>query len=328
MGGRDEIRWGILGAGRMARTFALDIAMTPGNRVETIAARDPARAALLSQSVGATRSSDSYQTLVEDPSVDVVYVATVHTAHHEHALLALDAGKSVVIEKPLAMTAAKAGEIASHAAAAQVFCMEGMWMRMHPLILRAREVVSAGTIGELLSVHAQLSVAHPYAPDDRLYDPAVGGGVTLDLGVYPAHFAHLFLGSPTGISASLTFASNGADDGVAMRWAYPRGKFAQLQSSFRGPSALGGIVSGTDGSIHIGPRLNRPRKLTVYTEHSVAVAETIDSPGGGFGFEITEVARCIRDGLLESPLAPLRDSIEVLAALDQVRQARLVSRCY
>lgn len=319
LGGHDDVRWGILGAGRVAHAFALDITRTPGNRVETIAARDPARAALLGDSVGAARTSPSYPALLEDPAVDVVYIATVNSVHHEHALLALDAGKNVVVEKPLAMTAAEASEIADRAAAAHTFCMEGMWMRMHPLVRRAQKLVAAGAIGDLLGIHAELSSAHAYAPADRLFDPAVGGGATLDLGVYPAHFACMFMGLPVGISGSMSFAANGADDGVAMQWTYPDGKFAQLHSSFRGPSALGGIISGTSGSVHLGPRLNRPRQLTVYAGQSAPGRETADSPGNGFGFEIAEVARCVREGLTESPLAPLKDSIGVLAALDQVR---------
>lgn len=164
-----------------------------------------------------------------------------------------------------------------------------------------------------------MSSAHAYAPGDRLFDPAAGGGAALDLGAYPSHFAWLFLGAPASVSATASFAANGTDDGIAMQWAYPGGKFAQLHASFRGPSALGGIISGTSGSVHLGPRLNRPQRLVVHAEHAAPRTETADSPGNGFGFEIAEVARCVREGLTQSPLAPLSDSIGVLAALEQVR---------
>jgi predicted dehydrogenase len=315
-----DVRWGILGAGRIAHAFAADIAATPGNRVETIAARDPARSARLRDRVGASRISPSYQALLTDPAVDVVYVATVNIRHREHALLALDAGKNVVVEKPLAMTAAAAAEIADRAGRAGRFCMEGMWMRMHPLVRRARELVDGGAVGEVLGIRADLSSAHPYVPGDRLFDPAAGGGSLLDLGVYPAHFAWLFLGAPVGVAASLTFAPTGADDSAALQWSYPDGRFAQLYAGFRGPSALGGIVSGTSGFIQLGPRINRPRRLTVQVGQDATRTQTADSPGNGFGFEIAEVARCVRAGLTESPLAPLGDSIGVLAALDRIRR--------
>jgi predicted dehydrogenase len=316
----DDVRWGILGAGRIAHSFAADIAATPGNRVETIAARDPARAARLRDRVGASRISPSYQALVADPAVDVVYIATINTMHRDQALLALDAGKNVVVEKPLAMTAVEAREIADRAERAGRFCMEGIWMRMHPLIRRARELVDGGAVGDVLSIRADLSSAQPYVPGDRLFDPAAGGGSLLDLGVYPAHFAWLFLGAPTEVAAALTFAPTGADDGAALQWSYPDGRFAQLYAGFRGPSALGGIVTGTSGYLQLGPRLNRPRQLTIHLGQDAPRTETADSPGNGFGFEIAEVARCVRAGLKESPLAPLGDSIGVLAAIDRVRR--------
>jgi predicted dehydrogenase len=318
----DDLRWGILGAGHIAHSFAADIAATPGNRVETIAARDPGRAARLSERVGAGRVSHSYEALVADPEVDVVYIATINSLHRDHALLALDAGKNVVVEKPLATTAATAGEIADRARRSGRFCMEGMWMRMHPLIRQARELAAAGTIGDVLSVRADLSSLHSYLPGDRLFDPAAGGGALLDLGVYTAHFAHLFLGSPATVTAALTFAPSGADDGAALQWNYPNGTFAQLYAGFRGPSALGGIVTGTSGFLQLGPRLNRPRQLTIRSGRNAPRTEIADLPGNGFASEITEVNRCIRAGLHESPLAPLSDSVAVLATLDHARHER------
>lgn len=319
MGSEYEVRWGIVGAGRVARAFALDLARAPGNRVETIAARDPARAGALRDGVAARRTSASYQALFEDPDVDVVYIATVNSVHHEHALRALDAGQNVVVEKPLALNAAQGRDIARQAEAAGRFCMEGMWMRMHPLIRRARELVRTGLLGDVLGVHAELCSAHPYLPSNRLFDPGAGGGALLDLGVYPAHFAWLFLGAPDGIAATSTFAANGVDDGVAMQWAYPGGRFAQLSASFRRSGGMGGTVVGTAGSLHLGPRLNRPRQLSFQADGAAPVIETADSPGNGFGSEIAEVSRCIRRGAKESPLAPLSDSVGILAALDRVR---------
>lgn len=320
MSGEGEMRWGIVGAGRAARAFARDVARAPGNRVETIAARDPDRAAALRDAVAARRTSASYQALFEDPDVDVVYIATVNSVHHEHAVRALDAGQNVVVEKPLALNAALARDIASRAEAAGRFCMEGMWMRMHPLIRRARELVAAGVVGDVLGVHAELSSAHPYVPSDRLFDPVAGGGALLDLGVYTAHFAWLFLGAPDDIAAASTYAANGVDDGIAMQWMYAGGRFAQLSASFRGPGGMGGIVVGTTGSLHLGPRLNRPRQLSVQAGKAEPVTETVDSPGNGFGPEIAEVSRRIRNGATESPLAPLSDSVGILAALDRVRE--------
>lgn len=315
-----ELRWGIAGAGRAALAFGQDVARTPGSRVEAVAASDPGRAAALAARLGARPVNAGYQDLFADPAVDVVYVATVSSVHHAQAVAALDAGKHVLVEKPLGMTAAEARDIACRARAVGRFCMEGMWMRMHPLIRRARELADGGTVGDVLGVHADLATAHEYLPGDRLFDPAAGGGVLLDLGVYPAHFAWLLLGQPARVRATLSFAPNGADDGVAMQWEYPGGRFAQLSASFRGPSALGGVVAGSAGSLTLGPRLNRPAELTIRLPGSEPVTESCVLPGNGFGPEIAEVARCIGAGLTESPLAPLNDSVGVLAALDLARE--------
>jgi predicted dehydrogenase len=321
--GRDrELRWGIVGAGRAALAFAQDLARAPGNRVETVAARDPDRAGQLRERVAGRRVSRCYQALFDDPAVDVVYIATVNSVHHEHALRALDAGKHVVVEKPFAVSAGLAREVAARAEAAGRFCMEGMWMRMHPLVRRVHALVREGGIGDLLGVRAELSTPHPYRPRDRLFDPAVGGGALLDLGVYPAHFAWMLLGAPDGVAATRTLALSGVDDSVAMQWTYQGGQFAQLFTSFRGPSALGAVISGTTGFAHLGPRLNRPRRLTVWVGPSDPVTETDNGAGNGFGPEIAEVARCIRAGATQSPLAPLDDTIGVLAALDRVRPTR------
>lgn len=317
--GQPDLCWGILGAGRAALAFALDVAQTPGHRVETVAARDRQRAERLREQVAARRTSPSYQALFDDPAVDVVYIATVNSVHHQHALRALDAGKNVVVEKPLALNATQARDIAAKAEATGRFCMEGMWMRMNPLVRRALALVTEGVLGDLLGVRAELSTAHDYRPGDRLFDPVVGGGALLDLGVYPAHFAWLFLGTPDGISATRTYAASGVDDSAAMQWTYASGQFAQLFTSFLGPSAVGGVLSGTAGFAHLGPRLNRPRRLSVWVGQGQCepVTETDDSAGNGFGPEIAEVARCIRAGATQSPLAPLADSIGVLEVLDQ-----------
>ena len=200
--------------------------------------------------------------------------------------------------------------------------MEGMWMRMHPLIRRARELVRTGFVGDVLGVHAELSSAHPYMPSDRLFDPGAGGGALLDLGIYPAHFAWLFLGAPDAVASTSSFAANGVDDGVAMQWEYPGGRFAQLSASFRSPGGMGGIILGTAGSLDLGPRLNHPRQLSFRAAGAEPVTETADSLGSGYRPEIAEVSRCVRSGARESPLAPLSDSVGILAALDRVRESQ------
>jgi predicted dehydrogenase len=314
----DPIRWGILGAGGIAGTVGTDIVDTPGNEVAAVGARDLERASALADQLGAGRAYGSYAELVADPEVDVVYVATTHGQHHEHALLALRAGKAVLVEKAFTLNARQARDVVAEARQRRLFCMEAMWMRLNPLIIRARQIAASGRIGDLISVHADLSHLFPYDPKHRLYDLAAGGGALLDLGVYPVTFAWLFLGRPDTVQVTGALAPTGADTAVAMQWGYRDGRFAQLSCSARGTNPLTGLVTGTEGWISIGRRIHRAPFITVHDENGDdELSQTIE--GGGFDHEVTEVARCLRAGELESPLVPLDETVAVLELLDDVR---------
>ena len=177
--------------------MAADLGRSHGhNMLYAVAARDAERAASFAQQFGASRSYGDYRSLVEDPEVDIVYVATTHPFHREQALMAIRAGHHVLIEKPLALNAASAREVLSAARDKGVFAMEAMWMRANPLILKAREIVTSGVIGDVVAIQADFSIGVPFDPTHRLYDLANGGGALLDLGIYPIHFAWLFLGHP------------------------------------------------------------------------------------------------------------------------------------
>ncbi len=315
-----DIRWGILGVGRMAAAMTADIALTDGNRVVGIASRDLTRAEALTGGIAAARAYGSYRALIEDRSIDVIYIATVNSEHYAHAMLALEAGKNVVVEKPLCVTSPEARRVVAKARQQGVFCMEGMWMRMQPLVRSALRAVGAGAIGHVTAVRGELSTAHPFDPTSRLYNPAVGGGVLLDLGIYPAHLTWQLLGRPDTIHATGTQAPSGVDDSATMQWDYNNGPVAHLASSFRQASTTGAVIDGTKGSIRIGPRLNRPRTLTISRVTAGTSLEKDRTSGHGYQPEIAEVARCIRTELHESPLAPLDESVGILTVLDHARR--------
>ncbi|HEY7045865.1 MAG TPA: Gfo/Idh/MocA family oxidoreductase [Jatrophihabitantaceae bacterium] len=314
----DSIRWGILGAGGIAATVGPEIAAAEGNDVAAVGARDLDRAAALADRVGAPRSYGSYAELAADPDVDVVYIATTHGQHHEHALLCLQAGKPILVEKAFTLNARQAREVIAEARARQLFCMEGMWMRLNPLIIKAQEIAASGRIGDVISVHADLSHLFPYDPNHRLYDLAAGGGSLLDLGVYPATFAWLFLGRPDVVQTVGALAPTGADASAAMQWGYADGRFAQVSCSAQGTNPLTGLVAGTAGWISIGQRVHRAPYITVHDDAGdEEFRQTITATG--FDHEINEVARCLRAGELESPRAPLDETLAILEVLDQAR---------
>ena len=316
------IRWGIIGAGGIADTVAGDIGLVDNNVVTAVAARDADRAAAFASKHGAERSYGSYEALVADDGVDVVYVSTTHPYHRKHALMAIDAGKAVLIEKPLCLNAADAREVFAAAKRADVFTMEAMWMRTNPLILKAQQLIADGAIGELRGVRDEFGLGVPFDPGHRLYDIDNGGGALLDLGVYPATFAHVFLGHPDEVTTVGTLAASGADDTVAMQWLYGGVPKAQLwvSVSVAGPNEA--AILGTNGWIKIVAPAFRPSGLIVHSgESEYAIEDPLAGEGSGYGPEIREVERCLRAGLAESPLIPHADTIAILEILDEARAA-------
>lgn len=317
-----QIRWGILGAGGIAGTVSHDIAGTDGNVVAAVGARDAGRAADLADRYGAPgcRSYGSYAELVADDDLDVVYVATTHPQHKEHALLAIAAGKGVLIEKPVCLNAADAREVFAAAADAGVFAMEAMWMRLNPLVRRAQQLVADGAIGQLRAVRAEFGLGLPYDAAHRLYDRGNGGGALLDLGIYPVTLAYLLLGRPDAVLASGSLAPTGADDTVALQWSYRGEPRAQLWCSASVAAPNAAAILGTTGWITLRPPAHRPTGLTV---HGLGRHDELEDPlaGHGFGYtpEVLEVERCLRGGLAESRLVPVAETIEILEILDDAR---------
>ena len=319
----EPIRWGILGAGGIATTVGHDIGLTPGNVVHAVAARDADRAAAFATVHGVPKSYGSYAELVADPDVDVIYVATTHGQHRDHTLLALRAGKPVLVEKPFTLNAAQAREVIAEARARQLFCMEAMWTRLNPLVRQAVEIAHSGRIGELVAFRGDLSRYFPYDPAHRLYDMLVGGGALLDLGIYPATVAWLFLGRPDTVQAQATLSPTGSDITTVMQWGYDSGALAQLYCSAAGESPFAALINGTAGWISIEPRIHRPERVVIHDASGDSADEVITAAevsGHGYGYEVEEVARCLRAGQLESPLVPLDETVEILEVLDEVRR--------
>jgi predicted dehydrogenase len=315
----EPIRWGILGAGGIAAKVGVDMAASPGSVLAAVGARDGARAAAFAAANGVTRSYGSYRELVEDADLDVIYVATTHAQHHEHARLALEAGKPVLVEKSFTLNARDAREVIATARSRGLFCMEAMWMRFNPLIVQAQRLVADGHLGELVSVRADLSRHFTYDAAHRLFDLGAGGGALLDLGVYPATFAWLFLGRPDEIHASGALSPTGSDATAAVQWTYRTGQVAQIHTSAACDSPYGGLVAGTQGWLNIDTPIHRPATMTVHTDAGDEV-RTGNLPGNGYGPQVAEVERCLRAGELESPVVPLDETVAIIETLDEARR--------
>jgi predicted dehydrogenase len=318
------LRWGIIGTGGIAARFAADIGLLPDAEVTAIGSRSEAGAEAFGEEHGIKRRHGSYAELVADPEVDAVYVATPHPFHAEHALLVIEAGKPVLVEKPFAMDAGEARQIADAARAAGVFCMEAMWTRFLPHMARLRELLAEGALGEIVALSADQGMRFEPDPKHRLFAPELGGGALLDLGIYPFSFASMVLGPPETVRAVATGAFTGVDQTTSAVLTYAQGAHAVLVCTMAAGFPMRAWVAGTQGRIEIDRPWYQASSFTL--TRSDGSTERFESPTGmtvgrakGMRFEADEVARCLRLGLLESPLLPLDETVSIIGTLDEIR---------
>jgi predicted dehydrogenase len=314
-----RIRWGILATGGIAATFVKDLRLLPDAEVVAVGSRTLDAAQRFAKTHDIERAYGSWAELAADPDVDVIYVATPHSHHHAATVVCLQAGKPALTEKPLTTDRASSLALVELARQRNAFFMEAMWTRCFPAVRRALDLVHDGAIGELVSVHADFGVATPYDPTHRLHARALAGGALLDLGVYPVTMAHLFLGEPSSIRAWGSLNQEGVDRSTAMLFGYDSGAFAALSCSVSGDSARHAVITGTRGRIEFPRHFFMPRRFELYRDRS-ETPEVTDLPheGMGYQFEAAEVHRCLRAGLLESPLVPHATTLSVMGILDRV----------
>ena len=323
--GGQTLRWGVLAPGGIANDFVTTLHANTEQRVAAVGSRSVDRAAAFAATHGIDRSYGSYGELVADPGIDIVYIAAPHSEHLALALLAIGAGKHVLIEKPIALNAAQAREIARAARAAGVFAMEAMWSRFLPQTSVVAHLLENGTLGDILTVTADFGSRFEPDPQARILNPVLGGGALLDLGVYPAWFAHFVLGAPVTVTATGSLAATGVDDQAAVILDYgerhPKAQ-AVLTTSMLVDTPVTATISGTLGRIEYTGMFVSPSSFRLVLPGREPVAWT--DPSGlvwrdGLCYQATAVAEHIAVGLTESPLHSLDDSIAVLEVLDSAR---------
>lgn len=313
------LRWGILGPGGIARTFALAVRHTR-QQIVAVGSRNRDRAERFATAHGVPTVHVGYQQLVEDPQVEVVYVASPHSEHRDHALLAIEAGKHVLVEKSLTRNEAEAREIVDAARAAGVFCMEAMWTRFLPHVVALRSVLERGDIGTpvgFIADHGQAFAERP--PTHRIHNPELAGGALLDLGVYPVSFAHDLFGVPDRIAAVGSLTPTGVDAQISIALGFGPDVQASLHTTSYAKTATTGVIFGQEGRIEIASDFYRPTSFTVTRNDGTwwSYDREVD---GGFQYQIAEVARRISAGEKESPVITLENSLEVMRTMDEIRR--------
>jgi predicted dehydrogenase len=316
------LRWGIVAPGGIANKFAEAVRDFTAGTVVAVGSRDASRAAEFAEKHGIPRSYGSYADLVADDEVEAVYIASPHSGHREHALLAIDAGKHVLIEKALARNSSEVEDIFAAAQKRRVFAMEAMWTRHLPHMAEVRRRVADGAIGEIVTLAADHGQALDLPNDHRLKNPALAGGALLDLGVYPIAFADDLLGPPADVKALGRLTDTGVDGHVSLILDYGEKTLSLLDTTLWTKTPTTAVVSGTEGSIEIdgdfyAPNVVRLRKA----DRARTVVEEWGGPlDNGFQFEAAEVARCVADGRQESERMTWASSRAVIGVLDEARR--------
>lgn len=324
MGGR-KVRWAIVGTGGIARRTVGDLRLCDDAEVVAIASRRRETADAFARDWSLPFAFDDYAALCASPDVDAVYIGTPHATHFDYACAALRAGKHVLCEKPLTMTADEARELGRIAAERRVFLMEAMWMKFSPAVQRAVELVAEGTIGEPRFVQAGLG--YPVPPDGprRFWDAALGGGALYDMGVYTVTLAQMFLGEPVEVSATGAMRADGVDLEEAITLRFASGALAQLATSITFLIPPRGWLGGTRGSIDFGEQLFSPGTLRVVTGKPPAPPtvrdETFAKEGNGYVPMFRAVNERILAGAIEHPLHTIAATAQVLQTMQHVQRA-------
>ena len=327
----ETIGWGVLAPGRIARNFVKDLLQVPDARLVASGSRSLERAEAFAAELGG-RAHGSYEELVSDPEVDVVYVASPHAFHEEHVMLALDAGKAVLCEKAMTLDAASTQRLFDVAAERGLFLMEAMWMATNPLVRKVRGLLGTpeapGEHGVAKQIHADLGFVVDRDPSDRLLDPAQGGGALLDMGVYPLTFAHLMLGEPERLVGVGALSERGIDLDVAIAGLYPHGATAALSSSLTSNSTRSGTIATTTGAFEMGRNFHSPTQVrwTAYDGKKELDSRWIELVPGedealvgrGYGNEAMEVHRCLRAGATTSALVPPEQTVSLMRQMDDL----------
>ncbi|WP_305825229.1 Gfo/Idh/MocA family protein [Massilia brevitalea] len=315
-----QVRWGILGTGKIARAFATALADLPDAVLAGVASRSQDKADAFAAEFKAAAAYGSYEALAAAGDIDLVYIATPHPQHAANALLVLENGKGALVEKAFTVNAREAGQVVALAREKKLFLMEAMWTRFLPALAEVKRIIASGEIGEVSQVVADFGFTAGFGSEHRVFNPALGGGALLDLGIYPLSIAASLLGPVRAVQAQAQIGPTGVDVQTGFTLRHEGGGMSVCSCSFlaRTPGEL--TVSGTRGHVRMNTMFHRARTVTVALEDGST--RTIDTPylGNGYVHEAMEAQRCLRAGLLESPGMTHEETLALMRVMDEIRR--------
>lgn len=315
----ETIRWGIIGTGNIAKKFATGLKALNDAELVAVGSRTQAAADAFGDQFDVPRRHASYEALAADAEVDAVYISTPHPFHLPNSLLCLENGKAVLTEKPFTMNAREAAELIDFARAKRVFLMEAMWTRYIPIMVRVRELLAAGVIGDVRMLTADFGFRARVNPQGRTFAKELGGGALLDVGIYPLSLASMIFGTAERVTGMAHLGETGVDENSAMILGYPGGALAVLSTAVRTNTPQIAILNGTEGRITVHSQWWVPQRMTVDVYGKETSEIHMPMAGNGYNYEAAEVARCLRAGLLESDVMTLDETLAIMRTMDEIR---------
>ena len=317
---KDKINWGIIGAGRISRTFVNDLKLVPNASVIAVASKSLERSKEFGDEYKLKYNYDNYGDLLKNPEVDVVYIGTTHNFHYENMILCLENYKPVLCEKPFTVNSSEAAKIINLAVEKKVFLMEAMWSRFLPVYLKVREIIESGAIGKIKFLSADFGFKAPSDPENRAFNAKLAGGGLLDVGIYPISLAYWIFGkNPQKISTTANIGKTGVDEEAAMIFHYNDGAMAILSSAVTTNTPKEAFIVGEKGTIKIHSPFFHSKKITLRTD-SGENDINFEYEGLGYQYEAIHVMDCLQNHKLESKLMPLKETLEIMITLDKIRK--------
>jgi len=312
-------KWGILGPGKIARKFAEGLAEVPGAELYAVASRSIAKAEEFAKEFNAPKFYGSYEDLVKDEEVDIIYIATPHVFHYEHSLLCLKHKKAVLCEKPFAMNKEQVNEMILTAKKENIFLMEALWTYFLPHYQYVLELVKSEKFGKITGLEADFGFEAPFLPEKRLFNKNLGGGSLLDIGIYPVFAALTLLGKPDTISAKAEFNETGVDESCSIVFNYQNGVRAHLLSTIDKTTPTTATINFEKARLTINRRFHEPTSVTIlHNDQEETISFDVNT--NGYNFEAEHVQQMLAQGRTESTVMSFEKSLELIGLLDGIRE--------
>lgn len=318
---KKKYKWGILAPGKMSAKFTRGLKLLDNVELYAVGSRDIDRAREFATEFGFKKAYGSYEELACDKDVDVIYIASPHSYHHEHTMLCLRNRKAVLCEKAFALNRLDADEMIAEAAKQKTFLMEALWPPFQPIYIKTKEILLGGEAGRIVHINSRFGFQPPFNPTDRKFNLSLGGGSLLDIGLYPVMDTLYFMGVPSEIVAKASFTETGSEDSISIIFAYEDGRMATLYSSFRTAAGIATDILCDNGNLYFSRSRDMSQRLNVAINGRENVEYSLLPEGMGYHYEAIEVMKCLDEGKVESDIVPHSFTRNLMRTLDRIREA-------